>query len=174
MVGWLLHHGADADGASESGDTALSHAVEYAPLSIINMLLDSVEDASHGYLLHRAIHRPQSDRLDVFKLLLEHGAPVNQVMYQDQVDEYMMMAFANLGAPLHMAAEYGYQDVVALLVQSGADSLIEDSKGLNVIDRAVISGQADVAAYLRNTRTMASQPRNVFTKRRQAGLDLIY
>ncbi|KAB8356452.1 hypothetical protein FH972_024035 [Carpinus fangiana] len=76
-----LDHGADPDAACDAGVTPLSSAVECGQLSVIRKLLDRVEDASHGYLLHRVVHRTASHRMDVVKLLLDRGAPVNQVMY---------------------------------------------------------------------------------------------
>lgn len=174
MVHWFLNHGADPNAACEFDQTPLSSAVSRGSFSVIELLFNNGGDASRGELLQSVMRRTTPDQIDVITFLLERGAVVNKIMYQDYAGMYYEMAFAKLGTPLHTAAELGLTDVVALLVERDADPSIEDCRGLTAIDRAEQSGHPNVAEFLRGVPPSTSSSRNYFTRGRQLGLDLIY
>jgi len=50
--------------------------------------------------------------------------------------------------PLHVAAEEGYADICALLLDAGAEPLVGDDIGFTPLHRAVQHGHAEVAKLL--------------------------
>ena len=60
--------------------------------------------------------------------LLDRGAPINDVMYQNRLQDYLMQIAFGLGTPLHKAAESGRLEVVKHLVKRSADPLIPDAR----------------------------------------------
>lgn len=68
--------------------------------------------------------------------LMDLGAPINKVMYEDfPVATDFAKAFG-LGTPLHTAATRGDWEAARLLIERGADISIEDSCGDTPISRA--------------------------------------
>ena len=82
MTIWFHEHGADPNRQCSIDVTPLSMAVANAPIHIIQILFDRGGDAKEGELLQHALDR-QADVVEVLGLLLEKGAPLNKVMYQD-------------------------------------------------------------------------------------------
>ncbi|KAL8894504.1 MAG: hypothetical protein Q9207_008489 [Kuettlingeria erythrocarpa] len=153
MTRWFLNHGADPNAETRMGVTPISRALVHASIDIIEMLLDhgGPQSIDHGQLLHHAVHRETSDRLQVLEHLFTKGAlrVINQLKYQDRLDLFEEEnLIVGCGTPLHEAARLGKQDVVELLVARGADPLIRDGKGLLAIDLAFQAGQGEVVEYL--------------------------
>jgi ankyrin repeat protein len=109
----------------------------------------------------------QSGRIDVVRLLIEHGADVNAKGmggftalhvaagkgYRDIV-ELLLLNGADVNAktrdlstPLHMAVEGG-ADVVETLLEHGADSHFRNKDGESPLDRAKALGKEDIATLL--------------------------
>ncbi|KAJ5577909.1 ankyrin repeat protein [Penicillium hispanicum] len=138
MVTWLLNHGADPNRQCVIDLTPFSFAVESAPLSVIRLILSRRGDVRNGQLLHHAIER-QADTIDVLKLLIEKGAPINATMYEDHYPSRALFQFMGLGTALHKASALGKADVVHFLISKGADQSIKDTKGRTAIECAQMS-----------------------------------
>jgi ankyrin repeat protein len=73
--------------------------------------------------LHYAASNPEPVSVDMVRLLLEHYA-------------YIDAESPNKSTPLMMAARYGRDPVVQLLLEEGADPLLRNEQGLSAIDFA--------------------------------------
>ncbi len=123
-----------------------------ASFATIKLLFKHGGTISHGQLLHYAAAREASDRVDVLTFLLELGTPVNEIMYQNHVNNYHEQAAFGLGTPLHKGAELGRVDVVEFLLSKGADPSIKDSKGRTAFELAEHHGHVKVLQRLRRAR----------------------
>ena len=99
-----------------------------APFNIIKLLFNYGGSIEHGQLIHYTIYRKGSDCHEVLDFLLDHGASINEVMYQNCVQNYLMRMPFGLGTPLHEAAKSGRLDIVKHLVEKGAGPLIPDAR----------------------------------------------
>lgn len=135
LTEWFLDHGADPNAACVLDITPLSAAVEAAPIAVIELLFSHGGSITTGQLLHYAVRRNLPDHRAVVELILNKGAPVNRIMYQDLHCYYLQRAFA-LGTPLHEAAALGKLETVKLLLERGASPLIRDSLGDTPRERA--------------------------------------
>jgi len=99
-----------------------------APLETIDHLFSRRADACCGQLLHHAVLRDRSDALDVVRLVVERGAPINEIRNEKEPIVYWDREPFGLGTPLHRAAEFGKIDIVKYLLEQGADPLKLDSK----------------------------------------------
>lgn len=70
MTIWLLDHGASPNERCEIDCTALSCAVQFAPISIIELMLSRGGDLQKGQLLQYAMFR-DTELDDVISLLVE-------------------------------------------------------------------------------------------------------
>ncbi|CAD5221859.1 unnamed protein product [Bursaphelenchus xylophilus] len=77
-----------------------------------------------------------NNRLDVARLLIERGAPVNAI------------GGVLSSTPLHWAARHGHHSIIALLIQNGADPEIKDGEGFMALHIASQFGSTPVVAYL--------------------------
>ena len=153
MTRWFLDHGANPNAETGNNTTPLSRALLYAPLDIIALLFDhgGPDSINHGQLLHHAVYRESSDRLQILQYLLEKGAftKINQLKYQDQKalfeDENLIIG---CGTPLHEAARGGRLDVAKLLVAQGANPLIQDGKGRLAVEVARKLHHSQIVEYL--------------------------
>ena len=146
MTTWLLDHGADPNRQCVIDLTPLSLAVESAPVSVIRLMLSRGGDAQRGQLLHHAIERP-SDTIEVLRLLVEQGAPINSTVYEDY-PSWALFHFMGLGTALHKAAELGNVDAVRYLIGEGADRSIKDTNGRTAIELAQMLNQRQVIEAL--------------------------
>lgn len=161
---WFLDHGAKPDTEASMLDiTPLSVAVMKAPFKIIKILFDRGGSIHHGQLLHYVIYRENSDYLEVLDFLLDHGASVNDIMYQHRVGMYLMRMAFGLGTPLHKSAELGRLDVVKHLIKKGADPLIPDARRQIALELAESNGHHQVVGYLRPFSALPSISRHNFT-----------
>ncbi|KAM3417384.1 hypothetical protein BST61_g5634 [Cercospora zeina] len=89
-------------------------------------------------------------RQKMVEYLLQKGAPVNAVQYQnDRPVAYLMHEAFGLGTPLHYAAAQGDLDVLRLLVTYGAKLDIKNSCGETALERAEYEGHQAAAQFLR-------------------------
>ena len=130
--------------------TPLSIAVRDAPFDIIRILFDNGGSIEHGQLLHFAAKRVLPDRIEVFEYLLDKGASINGIMFQDCEESYEQERYSGLGTPLHSAAATGHLDMVEMMLLKGADPLIKDSTGRLAIEDAEYYGLSAVATRLRS------------------------
>ncbi|KAJ5814871.1 Ankyrin repeat protein [Penicillium riverlandense] len=148
MTTWLLDRGADPNGQCKVDDTPLSYAVHAGPISIIKLMFDRGGDIHRGQLLHRAIYR-ENDVIEVLTMLLQKGAPLNAIMYQDHEFSQVILDCLGPGTALHRAAELGKVDVVRYLLSCGADTTVLDTKGRTALERAESQNQAEVVEMLK-------------------------
>lgn len=134
----------------------------HASFSTIKLLFDRGGTIQHGQLLHYAVARDASDCLEVIDFLLDKGAPINDVMYQNRLKDYYHWRRFGLGTPLHYAADIGKRHVVEHLLRRGADPLIKDARGKMAIQRAEEHRNSDVVELLRPLST-PSGPRHDWT-----------
>jgi len=148
---WFLSHGADPNATCGLDITPLSIAVRDAPFEIIQLLFDHGGSIKHGQLLHFAAIRSLPDRLDVLNYILDKGAPINGLMYENSADSYEQEKFSSLGTPLHSAASTGCLAMVDMLLSRGADPSIKNSWGKLAVEEAEYHGWSDVTDRLRST-----------------------
>ncbi|MGG4145200.1 ankyrin repeat domain-containing protein [Paenibacillus algorifonticola] len=116
---FLLEQGADINAVNHVGSSALSHAVAWENAKAVEALLAlGIDVALHGGL---ALRGAASGRLDLVKMLVEAGAPIN-FNEPDMVRPYG-------GTPLQVAAGIGHLPIVRYLLEAGADPAIKDSYG---------------------------------------------
>ncbi|KAJ9221708.1 hypothetical protein DTO027B5_8911 [Paecilomyces variotii] len=139
MVAWLLDHGADPNRQCVIDLTPFSFAVESAPISVIRLILSRGGDVQKGQLLHHAIER-EADAIEVLRLLVEKGAPINAIMYENHYPSGALFQFMRLGTALHKASALGKADVVHYLISKGADQSIKDTNGRTAMECAQMSG----------------------------------
>ncbi|KAJ5946134.1 hypothetical protein N7454_002973 [Penicillium verhagenii] len=149
MTIWLLDHGADPNKGCAIDLTPLSCAVRSAPISIINLMFTRGGDVQKGQLLFHAIER-QSEAIEVLKILLEKGAPINATMYQNHYPSWRLFYFMGLGTVLHKAAELGKVDAVRYLISEGAELSIKDANGRTAMECAQIRGRKEVIKVFAN------------------------
>ncbi|RHZ55673.1 hypothetical protein CDV55_101647 [Aspergillus turcosus] len=151
MASWLLDHGADPNRQCVIDLTPFSFAVESAPVSVIHLILSRGGDVQKGQLLHHAIER-RSDTIEVLRLLIEKGAPINSTMYKNHYPSWALFQFMGLGTALHKASELGKADVVHYLIGEGADQSIKDGNGRTPMECAQMSSQWEVIEALKKGR----------------------
>lgn len=147
MVAWLLDHGADPNQQSAIDLTPLSIAVEDAPISVIKLMLNRGGDTQKGQLLHHAIDR-NSDETTVLKLIIESGADINSIMYENHEASRAMYCFMSFGTALHKAVELRKVEVVRFLISEGASLDIKDTNGLTPLEFAQTLKQQEIIQAL--------------------------
>ena len=158
LTRWLLAHGANPHLEDDLKSTPLSRAVGEAgaSLAVIRILFehDARAAVNHGYLLHCAICRDQSDRIEIVEYLLSKGAlsEINKLHAHDGLSLDGMSQ-----TPLHRAAGRGNMDVVKLLVSRGANPLILDGDGRLAVEVARQSQRNDIAEYLASFQSRDSK-----------------
>ena len=113
-------------------------------------MFDHGGSIEHGQLLHFAAIRGLPDRLDVLIYVLDKGAPINSLMYENSADSYEQERFSGLGTPLHSAASTGCLAMVDMLLSRGADPSIKNSCGKLAVEEAEYYGWSDVTDRLRS------------------------
>lgn len=151
MITRFLDHGADPDARCRMGMTPLSIAMQYAPFSIIRMLLVRTSAPQNGQLLHHAARRTSRDSGAVVDLVLQHCKQlnVNDIMYHNHAFSFEIRKCVGLGTALHEAAITGTSDRVRVLISRGADITIRDTRGQTALEAAEASGNYEVLNLLR-------------------------
>jgi uncharacterized protein len=85
--------------------------------------------------LHYAASNPEPVSAEMVSLLLENHA-------------YIDAASPNKTTPLMMAAHYGHDSVVKLLLEEGADPMLRNDQGLSAIDFAHRAKRTEAAAMI--------------------------
>lgn len=150
---WFLSHGADPNATCGLDITPLSIAIRDAPFDIIRILFDKGGSIELGQLLHFAAKRVLPDRIKVLEYLLDKGASINSIIFQNDTESYEQERYSGLGTPLHSAAKSGHPDIVEMLLLKGADPSIKDSTGRLPLEVAEYHGQSAVTARLRPLST---------------------
>jgi len=168
ILGDLLRRGFDPNTANEAGQPGLTIAMQEHSLRAAKMLLaqpglkiDALNAAGESALMMAAL----KGETEGVKLLLERGATVNQPGWsalhyaasgpEPEIVRTLLGHGAEVDAvspngttPLMMAAQYGSEDSVKLLLARGADPSKRNQKNLNAADFAKLAGRDALAAQL--------------------------
>lgn len=169
----LLQQGVSPNTLDERGRPALVKAMQLESLRVAQTLIqargidiNAASPAGETALMHACI----KGHLDVVKQLLALGARVNQpgwtpLHYAASADAEHSVAIAallleqhayidaespNQSTPLMLAAQYGSQDMVQLLLDAGADVQVRNQLGLNAVDFARRSEREYMVKILEN------------------------
>lgn len=117
--------GVDVDAVNAAGENALMMAALRNHLDLVEQLLARGAQVNRpGWTpLHYAATNKGAHALAITRLLLEHHA-------------YIDAESPNRSTPLMMAARYGREEVVRLLLEEGADPTLRNQQGLDAIDFA--------------------------------------
>jgi ankyrin repeat protein len=155
LVLWLLSHGASASAASVWGEVPIERAAQYAPLSMLKLLVargarvqstDAVVKAAIGDAVG------ESGRLEVVKYLAGLGAPIDAYDMQS-CDHYKwpsMVLLKGKMTALHHAAKAGKRGMTALLLELGADKSPKNFAEKTALDLAVEHGHEDIVHMLQS------------------------
>lgn len=99
--------------------------------------------------MHFAVARDFFDRIIVLNYLLDKGASINQVMFENNADSYEQEELSGLSTPLHSAAAIGCLKMVDFLLSNGADPSIKNSRGKLAVEEAEYHDWNEVAERLR-------------------------
>ncbi|KAL8917000.1 MAG: hypothetical protein Q9208_008218 [Pyrenodesmia sp. 3 TL-2023] len=121
-VRWFLAHGADPNAPAGEWDvTPLSYAVNRAPLSMVKLLFEHGGSPANGQLVNYAADRKDADSIPVLQLLVDHGAPTNEWLFENRPKLHHWAAAGGAQTPLYQAAEAGLIENVKFLLRHGAD-----------------------------------------------------
>ena len=167
-LGDLLRRGFDPNTADERGQPGLTMAMQEHSLRAAKLLLaqpglqiDALNAAGESALMMAAL----KGEAEGLKLLLERGAKINRPGWSplhyaaSGPDPEIVRTLLDRGAeidapapngttPLMMAAQYGSEDSVKLLLQRGADPGKRNQKNLSAADFAKLAGRDPLAAQL--------------------------
>ena len=167
-VGALLQRGFDPNTRDEKGQTGLAMAMQERSLKAAEVLLshpaiqiDALNQAGESALMMAAL----KGEIAGARTLLERGAKVNQpgwsaLHYAATGTEASLVrlllekgadvnaASPNGSTPLMMAAQYGSEDSVKLLLAAGADPKRRNQRDLKGSDFARLAGRESLAVSL--------------------------
>lgn len=150
LVRWFLAHGADPNAPAGEWDvTPLSYAVALAPLNIIKLLFDHGGSTAHGQLLNYASDRSDSECVPVLQYLVDHGARINDTLWENRPELAGWAKAHAATTPLHNAVRAGNIDSVRFLLDHGADRMKRSVNfGRLPIDSAVALKHMEIAKLL--------------------------
>lgn len=124
----------DVNARNANKETALMLAALRGQSDMVRTLLGLDADVNHpGWTaLHYAASGTSSYQVEIISLLLEYYA-------------YIDAASPNGSTPLMMAAQYGTDESVALLLREGADPSLRNQLRLNAVDFALRAERKDLA-----------------------------
>ncbi len=104
-----------------------------------------------GEVLQQALKR-KTDVIGVMGMLLDRGAPLNAVEYQNHPESFS--AYWNIverGTPLFKAVAMGNAEAVRFLLELGADASIRSSDGRTALECGEKEGFTEVINILNRT-----------------------
>ncbi len=148
MAFWFLERGADLNKSPAPTDiTPLSFAVKNAAPDLLRDLLDHSGDVQKGEVLQYALDR-ETDAVPVLGMLLDRGAPIDAVMYEEHLGSMSLYFFIPRNTPLCKAAAIGNAEAVRFLLERGADPTVRNSWGETPVDCAEQRGRREVFEIL--------------------------
>ncbi|KAG6357351.1 hypothetical protein INS49_013227 [Diaporthe citri] len=164
---WLLEHGADPNVPPLLGKTVdlLTLAAASFPPSAVRLLVEHGARRKGTQALHAAAitsateiyeanFQPNPSRVEVLKMLLDHGADANDMEVDPK--ELGRPRASYTGTPLHRAARHGSVEAVQCLLAYGADLSSPSWSGLTAMEVAQIYRRQDMVDALRNHIDRAS------------------
>ncbi|GAW18162.1 hypothetical protein EKO27_g5822 [Xylaria grammica] len=160
---WLLEHGADPN-LTEYGFTPIMVAVRLHSPEVVKLLIEYGADPKTPMLLHstasassRAINeaypnREDADRIGVMKILLEHGADVNEMEPDPKSrprDDTRRRRTVDTGTPLHYAVAAGNPVTVSFLLAHGANTKLPSWSGHTPLQAAEVLEMKYITQILR-------------------------
>lgn len=112
------------------------------------MLLSHGGDVKRGQVLHWAVDREQ-DTSEVLTMLLERGASPNQSEFDGVLPTWTYLQV--LGTPLHKAVALSRGDILAKLLEFGADPDKPDKSGKTARVMAAELGRSHIVSLLDGT-----------------------
>lgn len=130
----LAHPSIEVDARNGHGETPLMMAALRGRVDAMKTLVGkgAQVDREGWTPLHYAASSPSADAV---RYLLEHPVSVNA-------------RAPNGNTPLMLAARWGHEDSVALLLARGADRSLRNARGLDAVDYARLDGREAVARSL--------------------------
>jgi len=167
-VGALLERGFDPNAHDENGQTALGMAVREQSDRVVDVLLRHPQldvDAQNGVGETALMFAALQGRLELANRLIARGASVsrpgwNPLHYAATGPEPKVVAMLlQRGAPIEarspngttalmMAARYGSEQSVSLLLEQRADATARNDRGMNAADFARSAGREGLAKRL--------------------------
>ena len=185
MVELLLSKGANVNARHrEGGSTPLHYAVITDRIEMVELLLARGADPKLRYgqgstILHLAANRGY---VSMSKYLIAHGAelnvrdddgatPLEEAVWKGRVDLVRLLLDSGARADdvnpksgdglTHIAARRGHADVLALLVERGADPLKKSKESATPLDEALRYRQKDTIEVLMKGKDVAASPARI-------------
>jgi uncharacterized protein len=138
IVNVLLRRGANPNGRSPSGTTAL---MSTSSPTIAQALIDAgaVVDQKDGERATALMYAAQSGHLAVVSVLLDYGADIKAKGSIEKNED---------STALQYAAERGHADIVKELLQRGADPNVRNADGVSPLMRAAYSADVPTVTAL--------------------------
>ncbi|KAG7379159.1 Ankyrin repeat domain-containing protein 55 [Phytophthora pseudosyringae] len=176
---WLLSHGANSHSSNEKAVTALLLASLEGLTPVAVRLLESVKaktdapaiDKQVGVVYNSAadvnvrlsplVAASMNGHVEIVRLLLDHGAAVNQQVVTTVCSGTSTSTVSSGGSTaLLLAARYGHASVVALLLQRDADyTLLDGPTDSSALVSACEHGHEESALLLLEAMTSGSKTR---------------
>ena len=149
---YLLDHGVDANSDLQSGVyRPLAKAAENNSVAMIELLI------AYGAQIDRSgalIVAAENGNLEAVRCLVYYGANIN-LMRTGETDLYTNTLEER--SALHKAVLGGHGDVVAFLVENGAELSLRDHEGKDALIMAVETNNAEIFQIIYDARTWYSQ-----------------
>ncbi|XP_060527199.1 ankyrin repeat domain-containing protein 17-like isoform X2 [Cylas formicarius] len=152
IVRLLVHHGADVNAQSTSGNTPLMYACAGGHTDVVKFLLENganVEDHNengHTPLMEAA----SAGHVGLAKILLMHGAGINT--HSNEFKE----------SALTLACYKGHLDMVRFLLEAGADQEHKTDEMHTALMEASMDGHVEVARLLLDSGAQVNMPTDSF------------
>ena len=150
LVQWFLNNGAPADGLPSNPGEPLRWAVLCSSSTTVPALLLSRGAATKNTgALHAAAWR-RDDELSIAMMgcLLDAGADIDELEYEDWVKLPRGASRRDWGTALHKAVREGSMPRVRLLIERGADVGKKSRNGYTARDMAQLYQEKDMVKYL--------------------------
>ncbi len=147
MIFWFLEHGADLNAQPYIDITPLSVAVRTSAPDLLQELLDHSGDVQKGEVLQYALDR-KTDVIPVLGMLLDRGAPIDAVMYEEHPGSFQLNFMWERPTPLCKAAAIGNAEAVRFLLERGADPSVQNAKGRTALECAERKGHQEIVEIL--------------------------